>query len=303
MENLINSATSETNTGENWSSIIQVCENADVSQEKAQEVVALVVKRLSNKNVNVVLFSLTLSNALMGNCSANVKRYLSPNVSEMSSRQYLDCLQRLLNGKLHITVKNRILELIQTWVTDNATDPNLSYMVDVYKQLKSQGFDFPVPGNTPRSPVKRDLGKDQEEEELQLALALSLSQQEQKLAHHDKETNLPQGRSKTLFSVRAMYDFNATEEGELQLRAGDVVQVHDCTTFPDWWMGTLNGIHGIFPSNYVEKIASELDSEKDRENYLLSQMDKVLRLKQSIAKADPLGHNMAENERLSVRSL
>lgn len=104
-----------------------------------------------------------------------------------------------------------------------------------------------------------------------------------------------------------MYDFNASEEGELALKAGDIVQVHDCTTFPDWWMGTLkgsstsksNGLHGIFPSNYVEKIADDAELEKD-ESFLLSQMERIMKLKQSIAHADPLGHNYAENERLSV---
>jgi signal transducing adaptor molecule len=214
-------------------------------------------------------------------------------------------LQKLLSGKTHITVKNRILELIQTWATDFKTDSSLSYMVDVFDQLKLQGMDFPtggVAGSPVRSNAYRESAadKDKEEEDLQLALALSLSQQQQKLDHNDKQSTAPQGRAKILFSVRALFEFNGSEEGELAIKEGDIIQVHDCTTFPDWWMGTLDGDHGIFPANYVEKIATESEAEHDRETYVLSQIQRVRKLRQSISNADPLGNNHAENDRLAV---
>lgn len=282
----VTAATSESNTGENWSSIIQICEMADASADKAKETIQSLIKRLQSKNVNVLLFSLTLSNALVVNCSLEVRR-------EISSRPYLDCLKKLLEGKTHITVKNRIAELMKSWANEFRNESSLSYMVDTVEMLN-------LPSNPP-SPQKQkqeNVNINKEEEELQLALALSLSQHQQQFSRPDDTKKAP--KPKTLFSVRALYDFNASEEGELGLRAGDIVQVHDCTTFPDWWMGTFEGNHGIFPSNYVEKIVSESETEKDMEVYLLSQLERIRKLKQAIAQADPLGNNYVENERLAV---
>ena len=49
----LESITKETNTSEDWSSIIEVCERADESESVAREVAALLVKRLEHRNVNV----------------------------------------------------------------------------------------------------------------------------------------------------------------------------------------------------------------------------------------------------------
>jgi signal transducing adaptor molecule len=104
-----------------------------------------------------------------------------------------------------------------------------------------------------------------------------------------------------LFQVKALYDFNPTDSGELQLRKGDIVNVYDHTTFPDWWKGSLNGNLGIFPSNYVERIeqSEPRSSEAQDEIGTVLQKAKLIRqLKEGISRADPLGHDYAENERL-----
>ena len=51
--------------------------------------------------------------------------------------------------------------------------------------------------------------------------------------------------------VVAMYDFEAVNSDELNIREGDRILV---TKRDDsgWWEGTLNGRSGMFPANYVE---------------------------------------------------
>lgn len=51
-------------------------------------------------------------------------------------------------------------------------------------------------------------------------------------------------------TVVALYDFEAVNAEELNIRQGDIITV---TKKDDsgWWEGTLNGQSGIFPSNYV----------------------------------------------------
>lgn len=114
-------------------------------------------------NSQVILFSLTLSNALVQNCGLPLKQ-------EICSRPYLQALLKLLNNSsTHITVRNRILDFIQTWAKDFNGNPSLDYMQEVYNQLRNEGHSFP--SDQPPSPKKKSyVDKQKEEEELQLAV-------------------------------------------------------------------------------------------------------------------------------------
>lgn len=51
--------------------------------------------------------------------------------------------------------------------------------------------------------------------------------------------------------VRAIYDYEASDEDELGFQEGDIIKLlarHDS----GWWTGELNGITGLFPANHVE---------------------------------------------------
>ncbi|KAG9061686.1 hypothetical protein KI688_007267 [Linnemannia hyalina] len=65
-------------------------------------------------------------------------------------------------------------------------------------------------------------------------------------------------REKACKQVRALYNFDATAEGELSLRKGDVVRIIE-EIDEGWWEGELvdasgGRCEGMFPSNYVEEI-------------------------------------------------
>lgn len=49
----------------------------------------------------------------------------------------------------------------------------------------------------------------------------------------------------------ALYDFDATASDELTIRENDVITNVDCAS-DEWWSGTLNGVVGLFPANFVE---------------------------------------------------
>jgi len=53
--------------------------------------------------------------------------------------------------------------------------------------------------------------------------------------------------------ARALYDYASTDPKELSFIKGDVINVlgKDAS---GWWQGELNGLHGLFPSNFVEEI-------------------------------------------------
>jgi len=53
--------------------------------------------------------------------------------------------------------------------------------------------------------------------------------------------------------VKAAFDFEPQEEGELKLRKGDVIIVVDRSD-QNWWRGTCNGKEGMFPAPYVQEL-------------------------------------------------
>ena len=295
MDDLVERATSESNTTEDWDAIIEICDKINRDSSLAKQVINQIIKKLQHRNLNVVLFTLTLSNSLVQNCSLQVKE-------EISSRQFLQPLLKMLHSNVHITVRNRILDLIQIWAKDFQGKPSLDYMNQVYKELVQEGIEFPVFQPSPKK--QTNILKEKEEEDFQLALAMSLSDQQRVTT--PKTPTERKSKVDALFQVKALYDFEPTDSGELQLRKGDIVNVFDNTTYPDWWKGSNSTNVGIFPANYVEKITSTAVGgviDVDEDEYLLRNLSSVKELKKLISEADPLGHDTSENDRIQVLSL
>ncbi|XP_070588491.1 intersectin-2 isoform X2 [Erythrolamprus reginae] len=51
--------------------------------------------------------------------------------------------------------------------------------------------------------------------------------------------------------VIAMYDYSANNEDELNFSKGQLINVMNKEDM-DWWQGEINGVYGLFPSNYVK---------------------------------------------------
>lgn len=93
---------------------------------------------------------------------------------------------------------------------------------------------------------------------------------------------VPSGTSAaTVSRVRALFDFQPSEPGELQFRKGDVIAVLE-SVYKDWWKGSLRGQTGIFPLNYVEKLpdptVEELQREANMEAEVFGQIKTVEKL-------------------------
>ncbi len=154
------------------------------------------------------------------------------------------------------------------------------------------------PPSKPHKQEITDLDRRKEEEELQMALALSVKDKQASTstpsskAGRAKPTSaenqelqtaaaapvtaapasasaapqpVPSGTTAaTVSRVRALFDFQPSEPGELQFRKGDVIAVLE-SVYKDWWKGSLRGQTGIFPLNYVEKLSDPTPEELQRE--------------------------------------
>ncbi|KAG0344724.1 ESCRT-0 subunit protein hse1 [Podila humilis] len=295
-DDVVVNATSETLTSENWDLILTICEKVNRSGDNSgRDCLGAIQKRLANKNANVILYSLTLCESLAKNCGLKAQR-------EISSRAFTALLVKILNEKTtHPAVRQRILELIQQWAFEFRADPSLGIMDETYQQLRVQSkFKFPSP-QKPKKELKSEADKRKEEEELQLALALSLSASEHSAARKSSSTTQqhPEVATAPVKRVRALYDFEPTESGELGFQKDDIIVVL-ATSYQDWWKGELFGRQGIFPVNYVEEIKEGQSDVAggDDEAHVLQEAKNVDGLIQMLSSVDPRRDNFSDNETL-----
>ncbi len=108
----------------------------------------------------------------------------------------------------------------------------------------------------------------------------------------------------TVSRVRALFDFQPSEPGELQFRKGDIIAVLE-SVYKDWWKGSLRGKTGIFPLNYVEKLQDPTRDELEREAQMegevfaeIRNVEKLLALLSTSSK--PGDGDVRENEEITV---
>ncbi|KAK1891225.1 hypothetical protein KUDE01_010053, partial [Dissostichus eleginoides] len=69
-----------------------------------------------------------------------------------------------------------------------------------------------------------------------------------------KSTPAPQ----PVCQVIAIYDYIAANGDEMSFSKGQLINVFDKNN-PDWWRGEINGVSGLFPTNYVKMTTTECD--------------------------------------------
>lgn len=296
LDALINKATDATLTSDNWQYILDVCDkiSSNPELETSRAVNLLKTKITSTKDANTILRSLSLLVAIAENCGSRMKQ-------EIASKSFLeDCLiKKLLDKKLHITVKYRIIEVLEQLNRSFKSDPSLKPMNDAYNKVKTEYPQYIKAQQGPSKPAKQERtqqDKNKEDEELQRVLKLSLQEYEneqnlkkQYLNNKPLPESQPQPQQQpqpqpeqqraaspagsdaeqtvaTVSKVRALYDLISYEEDELSFRKGDVITVIE-SVYRDWWRGSLpNGKIGIFPLNYVTPIVNKTPQELAREN-------------------------------------
>jgi signal transducing adaptor molecule len=161
-----------------------------------------------------------------------------------------------------------------------SNDPELGIMGDAYNRATRSNPNLQPP-SAPQKQGLTDIDRQKEEEELQMALTLSLQEEERKKAaasspgaqagpSNQTESPAPAApapagtTAATVSRVRALFDFAPSEPGELEFKKGDVIAVLE-SVYKDWWRGSLRGKTGIFPLNYVEKLADPTADELQRE--------------------------------------
>lgn len=97
-------------------------------------------RRISNKNPNVQLSALNLTDTCVKNGGVHF-------MQEIASREFMDNLISLVRydgGAMgEREVRERILDLVQSWSNAAQGRESLSYISEVYRTLQHEGFNFP----------------------------------------------------------------------------------------------------------------------------------------------------------------
>ncbi|KAL6890754.1 hypothetical protein GGI43DRAFT_217832 [Trichoderma evansii] len=310
-DEVVTKATDENLTSEDWGAIIEVCDKVSGDQNGSKEAVQSMIKRLAHRNANVQLYTLELAHALCQNCGKQMHR-------EISSRAFTEALLKLANDRnTHQQVKSKILEKMQEWTDMFSSDADLGIMNDAFHRLKQTNPSLQPP-SAPQKQGLTDQDRQKEDDELQIALKLSLQDEEQKKAtqaasshagssnqqqqNAPASTAVPSGTTAaTVSRVRALFDFEPTEPGELEFKKGDVIAVLE-SVYKDWWRGSLKGKTGIFPLNYVEKLTDPTPEEMQREAQMeaevfaeIKNVEKLL----TLLSASNIGPREEDNEEIS----
>lgn len=64
-----------------------------------------------------------------------------------------------------------------------------------------------------------------------------------------------------------MYDYKAASGDEISFLKGQLINVFN-NDDSDWWKGELNGITGLFPTNYVKMTTESDPSQQCEYSYL-----------------------------------
>ncbi|CAM0138524.1 Vacuolar protein-sorting-associated protein 27 [Umbelopsis sp. WA50703] len=123
---------------ENLALNLEIADQIRGKKVNAKEAMRSLKTRLSHKNPNVQLLTLSLVDCCVKNGGEHF-------VKEVATREFMEELTSIIRAPTgcNLDVKNKILAIVQVWGMASKGNPQLSYITDTYNFLKAEGYVFP----------------------------------------------------------------------------------------------------------------------------------------------------------------
>ncbi|EDV20432.1 uncharacterized protein TRIADDRAFT_64319 [Trichoplax adhaerens] len=299
----VDKVTNETNTSEDWSLIMEICDRVGRTANGPKECLKSIMKRVNHKIPHVAIQALTLLDACMNNCGQIFHL-------EICTRPLSLEIRNIIQKHSNAAVGNKMKELLQKWAHMLKDDPKVTLIPTLYNSLKNEGVEFPaftpeiVPGgaassNPTESPnftstsnknqPSSDRAALQEDEDLARAIEMSLRDADKTGASHSSHsttvnTSTPATYSQTsTSSIYPVVKPPSPKSLRKELERRKVLALYDFEaaednelTFkagdiisiiddsdPNWWKGETPHGSGLFPSNFVTSDLNEPEPSMD----------------------------------------
>ena len=276
---IIDKVTDNSLAEDDWALILDCCDVVNQDLTSATPLaIKQIIQRLQTNDVNTQLRTLTLLHSLAQNCGSFF-------YDQLGNNELLQCFATLVSSEnIAVVVKVKLTEVVNQLVEKPEANVSTDTVSALRKSISSTG--------TAKA-------SEDDDDDLKRAIELSLRDHRKSMqVFTQNETSKPY-----LFQVKALYDFTATEGGELSFKTGDIIDVID-KVYKEWWKGSIGPEEGIFPANYVEKIESSQTSvvvqetKMSDEDYILSQAQVIEQLLAILAQASqsPNGASVIDQE-------
>ena len=135
-DELVERATNETRTSEDWALIMDICDRvAGAGSKGAREGLLSIKKRLNHRDPHVTMLALSVLDSCWSNCGGEFRR-------EVSSREMCQELRSQATAS-NYTIAEKARLLIKKWSEDECRkDSSLSLIPSLYSELRQEGLSF-----------------------------------------------------------------------------------------------------------------------------------------------------------------
>ncbi|GMR32050.1 hypothetical protein PMAYCL1PPCAC_02245, partial [Pristionchus mayeri] len=171
MDEVMEKATAEHQTTENWELILHICDAIKTDIKYIKPAIISIKKRLNHRDPHVVILALSVLDSCWANCGAPFRR-------EISSREFINELESKCRSSVRqVGEKTRLM--IKKWVdAEVKEDDSLSLVRSLYKTLSSEGLSFESSEPKKRVIISNDpnvVTSQEEEDAIAKAIAASLT--------------------------------------------------------------------------------------------------------------------------------
>ncbi|XP_028967603.1 hepatocyte growth factor-regulated tyrosine kinase substrate [Galendromus occidentalis] len=133
---LLERATSTQLLEPDWMVIIEMCDSIRSGESDPKVALALVKKKLTSKNPNVTMLALHCLESMVKNCGHPIHK-------EVATQAFMEDFRGLLRLHESEVVRDKILELIQTWAHAFRKEPAYRAVQDLMTFMRVEGVKFP----------------------------------------------------------------------------------------------------------------------------------------------------------------